>query len=53
MATRVTISVPNDDKEIVDWVERKVEDRRFRNASEAFREGIKELMDKEKSDYNV
>lgn len=53
MATRVTISIPNDDKELLDWIDDKVDNKRFRNRSEGFRDAVREMKKEEEQDYNV
>lgn len=45
MAERVTISIPDQRKELLEWVETQVEEGRFNNRSHAFWYAVKKMKD--------
>jgi Arc/MetJ-type ribon-helix-helix transcriptional regulator len=53
MAERVTISIPDDRKDLLDWVDKKVEDGKFSSRSHGFWYAVKELKDGETEDVLV
>lgn len=53
MVERVSVSVKEDQKEILDWVEERVDDGTFRSKSHAFCHAVKIMKDSGVKEYNV
>lgn len=53
MAERVTVSIPENRTEYLEWVDEKVEEGEFSSRSHAFWYGIKKLKDDGVSDVVV
>lgn len=53
MATRISVSFPNEDEELLEWMEKKVDNREYRNKSEAVREGLRAIKEDDSTEYQI
>jgi len=49
MAETISVSIPDDEKDLLEWVEREVDKKRFSNKSHAIRYALHKTRESEKN----
>jgi metal-responsive CopG/Arc/MetJ family transcriptional regulator len=53
MAVRFTVSIPEDEEELLEKLDKGVKNKRFRNRSEGVREALEIMFDSESYDVKI